>query len=142
MVECEVGVMSFGIDPSDPHQYVDNSEKPDFILNLEEDVLYRRLGLRAFLIERDGYYDPRILLKEDFFDIGKERFHKYIKLVKSKICPHWKHMRKSELFDDAEAVYYAVLGALIGQDVPRALGVVIAAIVARRGLDKVCEGEG
>jgi len=57
--------MSFGIDRHSPQQYVDD-ERPDFILHLEEDALYRKLGLRVFLIERDGYYDPRIFLAMDF----------------------------------------------------------------------------
>ncbi|MDH5266283.1 MAG: hypothetical protein OEW62_01240 [Candidatus Bathyarchaeota archaeon] len=130
--------MSFGIDPSSPHEYVDETERPEFILKMEEDVLYRWLGKRAFLIERDGYYDPRIIIKMDFFERGKKNFQKYVKLVKSKICPRWEHMKKSGLFKDMEAVYLTVLGVLIGQDVPRALAVVIAAIIARRGLDNIC----
>ena len=51
-------------------------------------------------------------------------------------------MRKSGLFDDMKDIYYAVIGILIGQDVPRALAVVVAAIVAKRGLDKICEATG
>jgi len=133
--------MPFEVDPDNSYQYVDVGEKPDFMLKMEEDVLYRQLGLRAFLIERDGYYNPNILLKMDFFSIGKKNFQKYIKLVKSKICPHWKHMQESGLFGDMKDIYYAVIGILIGLDVPRALAVVIAAIVARRGLDKICESE-
>lgn len=48
-------------------------------------------------------------------------------------------MRESGLFDDIKEIYATVLGMLIGQEVHYALAVVISAIVARRGLDKICE---
>ena len=137
MFYLENRVMSIGVD--NPQQYTDEREKLDYFLKTEEDVLFRWLGKRAFLIERDGYYNPRIILEMDFLSRGKEIFRKYIELVKAKICPHWKQMRESGFFSDMKDIYSAVLGALLGQNVHYALAVIIANIVARRGLDKICE---
>ena len=128
--------MSFG---EDTHQYTDEREKLDFMLKMEEDVLFRLLGQRAFTIEKIGYYDPHRVFEIDFLSRGKETFKKYIELVKSKICPHWKQMQESGDFNDTKDIIIIVLGALLGKDVHYALAIVIAAIVARRGLDKICE---
>ena len=80
MFYLENRVMSIGVD--NPQQYTDEREKLDYFLKTEEDVLFRWLGKRAFLIERDGYYNPRIILEMDFLSRGKEIFRKYIELVK------------------------------------------------------------
>lgn len=96
------------------------------------------MGKRAFLIERDGYYDPNLLIKMDFTEKAKEVLDKYRHIVVSKICPQWKYMKESGLLSDTVEVYLMVMGALIGQDVPRALAVAMAAIIAKRGLSWFC----
>ena len=121
------------------HQYIDEKEKLDYMLTREEDVLFRWLGERDFLVERDGYYNPRIILKKDFLSRGKKIFKKYTEPIKSRICPHWRQMRESGLFGDIKDIYAAVLGVLLAQEVYYALAVVISAIIARRGLDRLCK---
>ena len=124
------------VDEEDKTKYVFSEEKPDIILERPLENLYFDLGLRSFLIERDGYYDPRVILRMDFTKKGKEE--KYRLIVVSKLCPHWKYMRESGLLSDAVEVYYMVMGVLIG-DVPRAIAVAVAAIIAKRGLNWLCK---
>lgn len=125
------------VDEKDETKYVLSDEKPDIILKKPLEALYFDLGVRAFLIERDGYYNPRLILRMDFTKRGKEVLDKYSQLVVSKICTHWKYMKESGLLSDSIEIYYMVMGVLIG-DVPRAIAVAMAAIVAKRGLSWFC----
>jgi len=126
------------VDEEDETKYVLSEEKPDFYLKKPIEALYIDLGRRAFQIERDGYYDPRIILKMDFTEKAKEVLDKYSHIVVSKICPHWKYMKESGLLSDTIEIYYMVMGVLIG-DVPRAIAVAMAAIIAKRGLSWLCK---
>ena len=126
------------VDEEDETKYVLSEEKPAFYLKKPIEALYIDLGKRAFQIERDGYYDPRIILKMDFTEKAKEVLDKYSHIVVSKICPHWKYMKESGLLSDTIEIYYMVMGVLIG-DVPRAIAVAMAAIVAKRGLSWLCK---
>jgi len=125
----------------DKRQYIDSRDSADYILKVDEDVMFRWLGLRAFQIEQYGYYDPNVLLKRDWYSLGKEVFQRYIGLVKSTICPELKGMKKSELLKDAIEIFAIVIGILLAKDVPRALAIPIAAIIVRRGLDWLCRNE-
>lgn len=125
------------VDDKDNTKYVLSGEKPDLYLKKSLEALYIDLGRRAFLIDRDGYYNPRILLKMDFTEKAKEVLEKYSHIVVSKICPHWKYMKESGLLSDSIEIYYMVMGVLIG-DVPRAIAVAMAAIIAKRGLSWLC----
>jgi hypothetical protein len=130
------------VDPKDKTQYIDELEQAAFYLKYPIDALYGDLGLRGFLIERDGYYNPTIILEKDWRHKGEEYFDKYSKLVKSKICPLWKNMNESGLLKDTLEIYMFVMGALIGQDgqdVPRAFAVPMATIIAKRGLNWLCQ---
>lgn len=127
------------VDDKDKTKYILSEEKPDFYLKKPLEALYIDLGKRAFLIERDAYYDPRIFIKMDFTEKAKEVIDKYRHIVVSKICPQWKYMKESGLLSDTVEVYLVVMGALIGQDVPRAIAVAMAAIIAKRGLAWLCK---
>jgi len=122
----------------DKTKYVFSEERPGIILERPLKNLYFDLGVRSFLIERDGFYNPRIILRMDFTKRGKEILEKYRYIVVSKLCPHWKYMRESGLLSDTVEIYYMVMGVLIG-DVPRAIAVAMAAIIAKRGLDSFCK---
>jgi len=122
----------------DKTKYVFSEERPGIILERPLKNLYFDLGVRSFLIERDGFYNPRIILRMDFTKRGKEILEKYRYIVVAKLCPHWKYMRESGLLSDTVEIYYMVMGVLIG-DVPRAIAVAMAAIIAKRGLDSFCK---
>ena len=135
----EVLRMVFG--SNDKRQYFDIRDSAGYILKTDEDVIYRWLGLRAFQIEQYGYYDPNVLLKRDWHSLGKECFKKYVNVIKSTICPELRGMKKSELLKDAIEIFALTIGILLAKDVPRALAIPIAAIVAKRGLDWLCRDE-
>lgn len=75
----------------------------------------------------------------DFTKKGKEAFDKYSHIIVSKICPHLRYMKESGLLSDSLEVFYMAMGALIGGDVPRAIAVAMAAIIAKRGLSWLCK---
>lgn len=126
------------VDDKDKTKYVLSDEKPEFYLRKSLEALYIDLGRRAFLIERDGYYNPRLILKMDFAEKAKEVLDRYSHIVVSRLCPHWKYMRESGLLSDTVEIYYMVMGVLIG-NVPRAIAVAMAAIIAKRGFSWICK---
>ncbi len=127
------------IEKDDQTIYTDEEENPDYYLKTTEEVLYTRLGLRSFLIERDGHFTPSLILMRDWSDIGKDVYEKHIPLIKGKVCKHYRHMRESGLISDALQTYMFVIGLLMASDVPRAIAVGVAGLVARIGLDVICD---
>lgn len=119
--------------------YVDEREKPEFILNLSNEGLFMWLGLVDFQIEKYGSYDPNLILKADFGERGKIVFQKYASLVKSKICTFYKDMKESGVLNTTEKTYFFILGFLMANDVYRAIAVGVAAIIAKQGLYSLCE---
>ena len=79
-------VSKFGLDPEDETQYIDDWENPEYILRFDVDAIFARLGLRDFLIQRDGYFNPRLILEMDWRSRGKEVYKKHLPLVKEKMC--------------------------------------------------------
>ena len=114
------------------HQYIDEREKLDYMLTRDEDVLFRWLGERDFLVERDGHYNPRSTLKGDFISRGKRIFEKHAKPIESIVSFHWRQMRQSGLLGEMKDIYAVLLGVLLGRKVYYALAVVISAIMAKR----------
>lgn len=119
--------------------YEDIRDSGKIMLTTNEDVIFRWLGFRAFQIEKYGYYKPNIILEIDFYAKGKETFQKHIQTIKSVLCHQWKGMRKSELLKDSLEVFLIVIGVLLAKDVPRAIAIPIAGIIARRGIDWLCK---
>jgi hypothetical protein len=119
--------------------YVDEREKPEFILKLGEEGLFMWLGLVDFQIEEYGSYDPNLILRADFGERGKIVFQKYANVVKSKICGFYEDMKKSGVLDTTEKVYFFILGFLMANDVHRAIAVGVAAIIAKQGLYSLCK---
>jgi hypothetical protein len=119
--------------------YVDEREKPEFILKLGEEGLFMWLGLVDFQIEEYGSYDPNLILRADFGERGKIVFQKYASVVKSKICEFYENMKKSGVLDTTEKVYFFILGFLMANDVHRAIAVGVAAIIAKQGLYSLCK---
>jgi hypothetical protein len=123
----------------DESQYVDDKEKPEFMLNLSDEGLFMRLGLVSFQIEEYGFYDPNVILKMDWSDKGREVYKKYASIVKSRICKFYNSMKESGVLDTTEKVYFFILGFLMGVDVQRAIAGCVAALIAKQGLDTLCK---
>lgn len=119
--------------------YVDEREKPEFMLGISEEGLFIRLGLADFQIEQYGSYDPNLILKTDFGERGKIVFQKYANIVKSEICGFYENMKKSGVLDTTEKVYFFILGFLMANDVHRAIAVGVAAIIAKQGMFSLCK---
>jgi len=119
--------------------YVDEREKPEFILKLGEEGLFMRLGLVDFQIEQYGSYDPNLILKADFGERGRIVYQKYARIVKSKICGLYENMKTSGVLDTTEKVYFFILGFLMANDLYRASAVCVAAIIAKQGLYSLCK---
>lgn len=119
--------------------YVDEREKPEFILKLSDEGLFLWLGLVDFQIERYGSYDPNLVLKADFGERGKAVFQKYANSLKLKICKFYKDMKESGVLDTTEKTYFFILGFLMANDVYRAIAVGVAALVAKQGLYSFCK---
>ena len=47
-------------------------------------------------------------------------------------------MKASGVLDTLDEVYFFILGLLMGNDVPRAIAVCVAALVAKQGLYSFC----
>lgn len=69
----------------DESKYIDDREKPEFILKLADEGLFMWLGRVDFEIETYGHYDPDLILKADFGERGRIVFQKYASIIKSKI---------------------------------------------------------
>jgi hypothetical protein len=103
------------------------------LLQKDEDSLYEELFKRS--------HKPGIIIEGDtsIYKVrtswGKRHFEGYLSVIKSKFCLKWQSMKKSGIYDDA----VALVGVLLGQDVPVATATVISAIAVKRGLDKICQ---
>lgn len=127
------------VDSNDKTLYVDETEKPEIISEIDDEAIFIRLGLANFLIETRGYYNPNLILETYWGDKGRDVFNKYKSLVKSKICKHYKSMKESGVLDTFDEVYFFILGLLMGNDIPRAISACIAALVAKQGLYSFCK---
>lgn len=123
----------------DENEYVDDREKPEFLLKLSDEGLFMRLGFVSFQLEQYRHYDPNLILKADFGEKGKAVFQKYASLVKSKICKFYNSMKESGVLDTTEKVYFFILGILMGVNVHRAIAGCVAAIIAKQGLHSLCK---
>ncbi len=118
--------------------YVDERENPYFILRMDEEQLFARLGLIDFQIEQYGSYDPHKILEIDFRKRGREVFQRHLGIIRLKICGLYDDMRKSGVLDTTEKVYFFIVGFLMASDVNRAIAVGVAAIAAKQGLYSLC----
>jgi len=131
--------VKFGVDPEDRTQYIDDWEDPEYVLKYKIDHVYAKLGLRAFLIDRDGYYDPGLILEIDWRSRGEDVLKKHLPIIRNSVCENYTNMKESGLFADAIQMYLFIIGLLMGNDVPRAIAVGVAALVARMSMDEICK---
>lgn len=90
----------------------------EFLLGIDEIALFNKLGKWKFQMDNYGYYNPDLILKMDFEEMGRSSYETYLKQVKEKICNFWMNYKDSELFEDSKDIYYFIIGLLFASNVP------------------------
>jgi hypothetical protein len=122
--------------PPAPGPYKD----PDGIelLQIPEDVLLQKLGLAEFQLQQYGTYNPKMVIKTDFGELGRGKFNEILQWVRNQLCPVYEMLKANGVVTDAQTIFLFVIPALINNEVHPRLAWVSAAIIARRGLEYFC----
>jgi hypothetical protein len=111
----------------------------ELLLRPSETVLLNKLGSWRFQMNNYGEYDPDVILKIDFEEIGEEAYEWIIEQVKEPICELWNKYANSDIFDDSQDVFFFIIAIILGANIPYYAATFFCALLIKRGLNKICK---
>lgn len=74
--------------------------------------------------------------EEDYTEIGKEMFDKYISQIRGTICKEWN--KDKTRFREDKSAYDAIMKLIPDTDIPHSAGEIVGTIIIKMGFDKFC----